>query len=65
MDSTVISKNSIPIRLPEERWIHIVEQHGELEGMQQHVLDTVAGSERILAGNAEELLAVHEIEVDK
>jgi hypothetical protein len=65
MIPTVHSKNGVPIRLPEERWLHITEQHGELEGMQQAVLDTVAEPERVLAGNDEELLALREVEVDK
>lgn len=28
----VISKNNIPIRLTEERWLHIVENHDEMAG---------------------------------
>ena len=57
MDSTIVSKNNVPVRLPDERWAHIIEQHTELEEMQQKVLDTVAEPEQILAGNAGELLA--------
>jgi hypothetical protein len=64
-EPTVISKNGTPIRLPDERWGHIVEQHGELAGMRQDALNTVEEPERVLAGNAGELLAVREIEVDK
>jgi hypothetical protein len=55
-EPTVVSKNGIPIRLPDERWEHIVEQHGELAGMRQDTLRTVEEPERILAGNAGELL---------
>lgn len=54
----VISLNNIPIRLTEERWAHILEEHGELAQMQQQILDTVAKPARILAGKAGELLAV-------
>jgi len=28
----VKSKNDVPIRLPEERWIHITEEHSEMAG---------------------------------
>ncbi len=65
MTATVTSKNGVTIRLPEERWDHILTGHGELAEMQQDVLDTVAEPERILAGGAGELLAVREIEEDK
>jgi len=65
MDSSVTSKNGIPIRLPDERWTHIVDEHGELDGLRQDVLDTVAQPARILAGGAGELLAIREVEVGK
>ena len=64
-DDTVTSKNGIPIRLPDERWSHISEEHGELEEMRSEVLETVAQAGRILAGGAGEFLAVREIEVGK
>jgi hypothetical protein len=59
------SKNGIPIRLPDERWEHILTGHGELAGMQQVVLDTVTEPERVLDGGADELLAVRELEPGK
>ena len=62
---TVISKNSIAIRLTEERWAHITEDHGELRGLQTTVLATVAEPERILLGGAQEYLAVRELEPGK
>lgn len=58
MTPIVTSKNGIPIRLPEERWAHIIEEHGELEGWKDEVLATVAEPERILEGGEGELLAV-------
>jgi hypothetical protein len=61
MSETAPSKNGIDIRLPDERWEHILAGHGELAGMQQNVLDTIAEPERVLAGGAGELLAVREI----
>ena len=34
----VKSKNNVPIRLTEERWIHIVENHDDLAGYYEDVL---------------------------
>jgi len=65
MPETVISKNSVPIRLTEERWVHITEEHCELAGMRLEVLDTVANPSKILAGGAEELLALREVAPSK
>lgn len=62
---TVTSKNFISIRLTEERWAHIIEEHGELNGMQGTVLLTIVDPERILLGKAQEHLAVREIEPGK
>lgn len=64
-DPSVVSKNGVPIRLPEERWAHILEEHGELAQMKQAVLETVQDPERILAGGIGELLAVSEVETEK
>lgn len=58
MVSVVLSKNGVPIRLMDERWAHIVEEHGELADLRQEVLRTVAEPERIVEGGAGELLAL-------
>ena len=52
------SKNGVTIRLTEERWSHIMDEHRELEGLHRAVLETVTDPERVLAGGAGELLAV-------
>jgi hypothetical protein len=65
MTVTVDSKNGIPIRLTDERWAHIVEEHSELAGRRLEVLETTAQPLRILAGGAGELLAVRELEPGK
>lgn len=65
MTAEVTSKNSIPIRLTDERWAHITEEHGELAGRRLEVLETVAQPQRILAGGAGEMLAVREQEPGK
>ena len=65
MIEKVLSKNDTPIRLTDERWAHIVEEHCELAGMRLEVLETVASPSRILEGKAGELLAVREINPGK
>ncbi len=57
----VRSKNGIAIRLPDERWAHVTEEHAELSEMRQEVLATVASPDRIVAGGGGELLAVRRL----
>jgi hypothetical protein len=61
----VLSKNEVPIRLTDERWTHIVEEHCELAGMRLEVLETVANPSRIIEGVKGELLAVQKIYTGK
>jgi hypothetical protein len=65
MQESAVSKNGVRVRLTDERWSHITEEHGELAGMRVEVLETVHRPERILAGNEGELLAVREQEKGK
>jgi len=57
----VISKNGINIRLTDERWAHIIEEHCELAGMRPDVLETVSNPSRIIEGRYGEMLAVKEM----
>ncbi len=59
------SKHGIPIRLTDERWAHITEEHAELAGLRQEVLATIDEPERIYLGHAGERLAVRELEAGK
>jgi hypothetical protein len=61
----VRSKNNIPIRLTEERWIHITEEHSEMAGYYFDVLETVENPEIIFEGNNEEKIASKEFEKGK
>lgn len=65
MENAVVSKNSVLIRLTDERWAHITEEHAELAGLRLEVLENVAQPTRILAGGASELLAIRELESGK
>ncbi len=55
--NTVYSKNNVLIRLPSERWVHIVENHDDLAGKASEVLNTVAEPDIIVEGIKSELLA--------
>jgi len=59
------SVNNIPIRLPDERWIHITEEHCELAGFRREVLETIAHPARIYEGNQGELLALKPLSDNK
>jgi len=62
---TLISKNGLTIRLPEERWQHIAEQHPELANLQPNVIQTLEDPDKILEGKDGELLAVRLLKDDK
>ena len=62
---TALSHHGISIRLTEERWAHIVEEHGELAGMRSGILDTISAPERIVAGNTGECLAIRPVSSEK
>ncbi len=47
-DYVVVSRSGIPVRLTDERWAHIVEEHNELAGLRLDVLETVAEAERVV-----------------
>ena len=65
MIEKVLSKNNIPIRLTDERWTHIVEEHCELAGMRLEILDAVENPSRIIAGSVGEHLAVQDTHTGK
>jgi hypothetical protein len=51
MTESVYSKNGVPIRLTDERWAHITEEHSELAGLRSELIETVANPAEICAGN--------------
>ena len=59
------SKNGVPIRLTEERWFHITEEHSEMAGYYFEVLETVEEPEAIYEGKTGECIAARQIEKDK
>ncbi|MHB1336545.1 MAG: PBECR2 nuclease fold domain-containing protein [Candidatus Humimicrobiaceae bacterium] len=59
------SKNNVFIRLTEERWLHITEEHSEMAGYYFEVLETIKTPEEIYQGLSEECIAIKEIAADK
>ena len=47
----------LPIRLMDERWRHIQDEHAGVEEMRGTILDVVARPDAVLAGNHVEVLA--------
>jgi len=46
----VISKNKIPIRLTDERWVHIIENHDDLAGYYDEILSVIENPDYIIQG---------------
>ncbi len=65
MAHTAKSVNGVIIRLPDERWVHITEEHAEMAGYLYDVLETVQEPLAVFEGNEGELLAAREIETGK
>ena len=65
MTNTALSKNGVAIRLTDERWAHITDEHCELAGLRLEVLEAIADPVRIVEGADGELLAVRELELGK
>ena len=61
MIGVAVSKNGVPVRLTEERWFHIVDNHDELAGMSDEVLLAVEDPDFIVKGWSDELLALRKI----
>lgn len=47
----VLSVEGTPIRLTTERWFHIVENHDDLAGYYDDVLETIENPELVLTGH--------------
>ena len=56
--SVAISKNDVPIRLTEERWFHIVENHDEMAGFFDEVLSTVEDPDFVIQGYGDAVIAL-------
>jgi hypothetical protein len=63
--STVVSRGGVPIRLTDERWSHVIEEHCEFAGMRADVLETISDAERVVAGGHGTMLAIRTVEAGK
>jgi len=61
----VKSRNGVPIRLTEERWFHITEDHSEMAGYFFEVIETLQEPDAVYESKSGELLATKEIEFGK
>ncbi|MDI6840673.1 MAG: hypothetical protein QMD71_07495 [bacterium] len=52
------SLGGIPIRMIEERWLHIVENHSDVAGYYDEILNTVENPEFIIKGCRNALIAI-------
>ncbi|MCX6027939.1 MAG: hypothetical protein NT169_01390 [Chloroflexi bacterium] len=50
MAEIAFSVDGVPIRLTDERWFHIVENHEDMAGYYDDVLETIEDPEMILPG---------------
>jgi hypothetical protein len=65
MEEIAVSKNGVHVRLPDERWIHIVENHDDLAGRMDDVSEAVENPDFIIEGYGDALIALKEIKKGK
>lgn len=57
----VESINNVPIRLTDERWVHIVENHNDLAGYYDQILETVESPDFVVQGYRDALIALRKV----
>lgn len=65
MQDITFSINNVPIRLTDERWRHIVENHDDMAGYYDSVLKTVEYPDYIIKGYEGAFIALYEISPKK
>ena len=58
MMDVAVSVEGVPIRLTHERWFHIVENHDDVAGYYDEVLETIENPDLVLRGYRGTLIAV-------
>jgi len=61
----VLSRGGVPIRLTEERWFHITENHDDLAGHYDDVLYAIEDPDYIIEGYRKALIALKKITRNK
>ncbi|MBW4485200.1 MAG: hypothetical protein KME14_21905 [Tildeniella torsiva UHER 1998/13D] len=59
------SISGISIRLPNERWQHIIQRHADIADKKELVLQTIAAPDIVRAGNESALMAIRQLESGK
>lgn len=59
------SINGVPIRLTDERWVHIIENHDDLAGYYDEVLDVIEYPDYIIKGYDVTLVALRHVDRNK
>ena len=59
------SINGVPIRLTNERWVHIVENHDDLAGFYDDIVDIIECPDYIIKGYNGALIALRQIRKEK
>ncbi|MDO9289650.1 MAG: hypothetical protein Q7T83_12785 [Thermodesulfovibrionales bacterium] len=59
------SKNGVPIRLTDERWVHIVENHDDMAGRYEDVLAALEMPDYVIKGYEGVLLALRHTTEEK
>ena len=59
------SANKVPIRLTDERWIHIIENHDDLAGYYDEILTIIEVPDYVIKGYADALIALKLMADDK
>ena len=65
MTSTALSRAGVPIRLTDERWLHIIAGHAELSLMRNDLLRTIAAADRVVPGADGARMAIRGMESGK
>lgn len=55
------SVNDVPVRLPYERWYHITDNHDDVAGLYDEVLETVENPQFVVRGNGGALKAARDM----
>lgn len=65
MVDTATSRFGVPVRITDERWAHVTEEHPEIAGLRLDIVEAISDPERIVEGGAGELLALRTVEPGK
>src|SRR3972149_3181720 len=55
------STNKVPIRLTDERWVHIIENHDDMAGYYDEVLTVVESPDCVIKGYGNALIALRKL----